>query len=184
MMANVKSCSQKTAFFTCYFLKDVVYYSSTCRCDGIGRRSGLKIHRWRQRTGSSPVTGTKIRGRLLPPSYFGIGKRTRTHSIGTVRWTVPATSANTGGYLYFRHKRKCISSPVTGTKNSNPHRDNLRIAAGKFVFIAQFSEHNERPLGVQRVEKPRHCEPVLTLAWQSHGFSNFFSLKPKDLPSV
>lgn len=25
--------------------------------DGIGRRSGLKIHRWRQRTGSSPVTG-------------------------------------------------------------------------------------------------------------------------------
>lgn len=28
------------------------------RCDGIGRRSGLKIHRWRQRTGSSPVTGT------------------------------------------------------------------------------------------------------------------------------
>ena len=29
-----------------------------CRCDGIGRRSGLKIHRWRQRTGSSPVTGT------------------------------------------------------------------------------------------------------------------------------
>ena len=32
--------------------------SCTCRCDGIGRRSGLKIHRWRQRTGSSPVTGT------------------------------------------------------------------------------------------------------------------------------
>ena len=33
----------------------------TCRCDGIGRRSGLKIHRWRQRTGSSPVTGTKYK---------------------------------------------------------------------------------------------------------------------------
>ena len=33
-----------------------------CRCDGIGRRSGLKIHRWRQRTGSSPVTGT-----MMPP---------------------------------------------------------------------------------------------------------------------
>ena len=32
--------------------------SHICRCDGIGRRSGLKIHRWRQRTGSSPVTGT------------------------------------------------------------------------------------------------------------------------------
>ena len=35
---------------------------TTCRCDGIGRRSGLKIHRWRQRAGSSPATGTKIRG--------------------------------------------------------------------------------------------------------------------------
>ena len=30
-----------------------------CRCDGIGRRSGLKIHRWRHRAGSSPATGTK-----------------------------------------------------------------------------------------------------------------------------
>ena len=30
----------------------------TCRCDGIGRRSGLKIHRWRHRAGSSPATGT------------------------------------------------------------------------------------------------------------------------------
>ena len=27
--------------------------------------------------------------------------RTRTQSRGTVRWTVPATSANTGGYIYF-----------------------------------------------------------------------------------
>ena len=31
---------------------------NTCRCDGIGRRSGLKIHRWRHRAGSSPATGT------------------------------------------------------------------------------------------------------------------------------
>ena len=30
----------------------------TCRCDGIGRRSGLKVHRWRHRAGSSPATGT------------------------------------------------------------------------------------------------------------------------------
>ena len=29
------------------------------RCGGIGRRKGLKIPRWQQRTGSSPVTGTK-----------------------------------------------------------------------------------------------------------------------------
>ena len=30
----------------------------TCRCDGIGRRGGLKIHCPQGRTGSSPVTGT------------------------------------------------------------------------------------------------------------------------------
>ena len=29
-----------------------------CRYDGIGRRSGLKIHRWRHRAGSTPATGT------------------------------------------------------------------------------------------------------------------------------
>ena len=40
----------------------------SCRCDGIGRRSGLKIHRWRQRTGSSPVTGTKN-----IPTPIGVG---------------------------------------------------------------------------------------------------------------
>ena len=44
---NIKAISVTT----CDFI-------SICRCDGIGRRSGLKIHRWRQRTGSSPVTGT------------------------------------------------------------------------------------------------------------------------------
>ena len=30
----------------------------TCRCDGIGRRSGFKIRRQRWRVGSSPTTGT------------------------------------------------------------------------------------------------------------------------------
>ena len=30
----------------------------SCRSDGIGRRSGLKIHRWRHRAGSSPASGT------------------------------------------------------------------------------------------------------------------------------
>ncbi len=41
---------------------------NTCRCDGIGRRSGLKIHRWRQRAGSSPATGTK---KSLTPNGVG-----------------------------------------------------------------------------------------------------------------
>ena len=29
-----------------------------CRCDGIGRRDGLKIRWWRHRAGSTPATGT------------------------------------------------------------------------------------------------------------------------------
>ncbi len=32
--------------------------SLKCRCDGIGRRSGLKIRRWQHHAGSSPATGT------------------------------------------------------------------------------------------------------------------------------
>ena len=40
----------------------VLYYNFTgfslCRCDGIGRRDGFKIHCWQQRAGSSPASGT------------------------------------------------------------------------------------------------------------------------------
>ena len=32
---------------------------SVCRCGGTGRRKGLKIPRWQQRTGSIPVGGTE-----------------------------------------------------------------------------------------------------------------------------
>ena len=35
-----------------------ILYKLTCRCGEIGRRKGLKIPRWQQRTGSSPVSGT------------------------------------------------------------------------------------------------------------------------------
>ena len=41
-----------------------------CRCDGIGRRSGLKIHRWRHRAGSSPATGTKIAPKFRASEQF------------------------------------------------------------------------------------------------------------------
>ncbi len=65
------------------FLRCILYnHFRTCRCDGIGRRSGLKIHRWRHRAGSSPATGTN-RNRtplagvlfLLVPMVYG-GSRT------------------------------------------------------------------------------------------------------------
>ena len=41
-----------------HFWENRVYYTGKCRCVGIGRRSGLKIHRWQHRAGSSPATGT------------------------------------------------------------------------------------------------------------------------------
>ena len=34
-------------------------YNSICRCVGIGRRGGLKIHCQQWRAGSTPATGTK-----------------------------------------------------------------------------------------------------------------------------
>jgi hypothetical protein len=37
----------------------VVHYTS-CRDGGTGRRTGLKIQRWRQRAGSIPAPGTKL----------------------------------------------------------------------------------------------------------------------------
>ena len=41
-----------------------------------------------------------IKRRLTPPLYDFL-TMTRTHSSGTVRWTVPATSSKTGGYNNF-----------------------------------------------------------------------------------
>ena len=40
------------------------------RCDGIGRRAGLKIQSWRQGAGSTPATGTKIRFRKKVDFFF------------------------------------------------------------------------------------------------------------------
>ena len=45
-----------------HFLREafiiILHILPLCRYDGIGRRSGLKIHRWRHRAGSTPATGT------------------------------------------------------------------------------------------------------------------------------
>ena len=51
--------SGRGEIWACIFGENRVYYTGTCRCVGIGRRSGLKIHRWQHRAGSSPATGTK-----------------------------------------------------------------------------------------------------------------------------
>ena len=36
------------------------------RCDGIGRRAGLKIQSWQQGAGSTPATGTIPKALVLP----------------------------------------------------------------------------------------------------------------------
>ena len=46
----------------CYNMKAVY---PRCRCDGIGRRAGLKIQSWQQGAGSTPATGTIKKARLL-----------------------------------------------------------------------------------------------------------------------
>ena len=60
----------------CFFLKTGRFFlqirgkcgtlKKPCRCDGIGRRSGLKIHRQRWRAGSTPASGTKQGTRHWP----------------------------------------------------------------------------------------------------------------------
>ena len=67
-----------------------MYYNTVrmCRCDGIGRRSGLKIHRWRHRAGSSPATGTKKK-HPEPGCFFLVSDgRARTHLNATLRGSV------------------------------------------------------------------------------------------------
>ena len=45
--------------FLLRFPPDCCIIRQVRRCDGIGRRSGLKIRRWRQRVGSTPTIGTR-----------------------------------------------------------------------------------------------------------------------------
>ena len=48
-------------FCSCNFVRVGVYLNLSCRCDGIGRRAGLKIQWWQHRIGSTPITGTKVK---------------------------------------------------------------------------------------------------------------------------
>ena len=40
------------------------------RCDGIGRRNGLKIRRWQHRAGSTPATGTILSLEMMLQAHF------------------------------------------------------------------------------------------------------------------
>ena len=70
------------------------------------------------KAGSIPVPCSKKKDTPTGcSSFFCDGNR--TDGSGTVRWTVPATSANTGGYLNFRQRRKCKSIPVPCSKKED-----------------------------------------------------------------
>ena len=56
----------------CYNMKAVY---PRCRCDGIGRRAGLKIQSWQQGAGSTPATGTSQQCWQTNPSFFPFGMR-------------------------------------------------------------------------------------------------------------
>ena len=85
-----------------------------CRCDGIGRRSGLKIHRWRHRAGSSPATGTN---QSLTPLGSGIdlyrGERDRARTRSHRKQEHPTRGAPQ------LVKKASRSSPPQRRKNCN-----------------------------------------------------------------
>ena len=68
--------------------------------------------------GSSPSSGRKKKNHTKWCGFSFWWLRTRTHSSATCRWHVAATSANTGGFLYFRLRRKCKSSPVVSNNTA------------------------------------------------------------------
>ena len=49
-------------FFLIFTARCAIIKKLIRRCDGIGRRDGLKIRWWRHRVGSSPTTGTNKKG--------------------------------------------------------------------------------------------------------------------------
>ena len=100
------------------------------RHGGIGRHKGLKIPRSKIRTGSIPVAGTKI-------------------------WDIPngvshvfyaATSANAGGYKYFRHWRKCKSMPVASTSNETHFGADCSCFAVLPIFTTDFLTNTTLPI--------------------------------------
>ena len=67
--------------------------SPICRCDGIGRRSGLKIHRQRWRAGSSPATGTSSEIPITAP-FPPVGENCAIMGISSL--SAPTRSAGLG----------------------------------------------------------------------------------------
>ena len=105
----------------------------TCRCDGIGRRSGLKIHRWRQRTGSSPVTGTKKWDTPTGVSHFFMPPtRTGGESLAQPPCAAGGGCSRAAGCAAVDHRRR-RKAPRRGAGTAN------RPPAPYRVFITDLS---------------------------------------------
>ena len=91
-----------------------------CGCGGIGRLIGFRFQRASVQVRVLSSAPNIREGASAPSFIFLLSRsRTRTHSSGTVRWTVPVTSSKTGGYNNFLPLgKKCKSSPVIRTSRN------------------------------------------------------------------
>ena len=97
-------------------------------------------------------------------------KRTRTHLHGTVRWTVPATSANTGGYIYFCSlgaKMHIESLPAYQKKRVGCFRC-PKSHHSVFSCLKEITSQNSRYINTLPLLKPRYKIHLTTTGRQSH----------------
>ena len=128
-----------------------------CRCDGIGRRDGLKIRWWRHRVGSSPTTGTTSEQSPLCSDVLLFLRNKRTSSARSLAPPFQITTASLGCDLVLGANRKlaprkCSHFPNQNNPNSFPIGDGF----GLFIVFDRYESayfHN----GVRRkpTSKPR-----------------------------
>ncbi len=130
-----------------------------CWCDGIGRRTGLKIQRWQHRTGSTPVTSTTSERVTLVPIFYFIKnqsptplfllfhKRSRSaHLFGCRRphdssLSLPAFAGS--GVQEPHHKRWDDLVCLTFTHRSKGNFASLFFAQKTFFYFLRLQSKND-----------------------------------------
>ena len=155
-----------TGFAVCLRQKGVEFFFWVCY--NVGNQSqgsyiGNTTASQAVKAGSIPVPCSKKKDTPLGcSSFFCDGNR--TDGSGTVRWTVPATSANTGGYHNFRQSENANRFPYPAPKRRTPHRG-----------VLLFSVTGIEPIAVELSKKsPRAVLPggnrLLSTAWRRPGW--------------
>ena len=126
----------------------------TRRCDGIGRRSGLKIHRWRHRAGSSPATGTKAHA---PKHVLFLKKRKGVRKVA---------KAHKWSSISIMHMVKLV------------YRSTLFLGA-LIAYILGKIHHVEHPLAIFEKDKI-----LLSLIWLVYMVEMFLRCCPSKLESM